>query len=130
MTAQDALHVPLTRAQQLKQDAVEAAEVRTYQVHPDVVALRIECIRDQVDRLCWAGIVLGLAFTAPNVQVFASAGSPTWSLPWLAAWLLGPTVALVLLSVLRAEQVTARCQVRTGEWCVSRSGSRSGRRTS
>jgi hypothetical protein len=113
---QDAQHVPLTRAQRLAQDAAEAAEVRAYQTHPDVVALRIERIRSQVDRLCWAGIVLGLAFTMTNVQVFAASGAAVWSLPWLAAWVLDPTVSLVLLAILRAEQVTARYQVRTGRW--------------
>lgn len=100
----------------LVRDAADAAEVRAYQTHPDVVALRIERVRSQVDGLCWAGIVLGLAFTMTNVQVFASAGSPAWSLAWLAAWVLDPTVSLVLLAVLRAEQVTARYQVRTGPW--------------
>jgi hypothetical protein len=108
--------VPLTRAQRLAQDAAEAAELRAYQTHPDVVALRVEKIRTQVDRLCWAGIVLGLAFTMTNVQTFAAAGSPAWSLPWLAAWLLDPTVSVVLLAILRAEQVTARYQVTTGPW--------------
>jgi hypothetical protein len=108
--------VPLTRAQRLAQDAAEAAEVRAYQTHPDVVALRIERIRSQVDRTCWAGIVLGLAFTMTNVQVFAASGAVVWSLPWLAAWVLDPTVSLVLLAILRAEQVTARYQVRTGRW--------------
>jgi hypothetical protein len=112
----DARHVPLTRAQRLAQDAAEAAEVRAYQTHPDVVALRMERVRTQVDRTCWAGIGLGLAFTMTNVQAFASAGSATWSLPWLAAWLLDPTVSLVLLAILRAEQLTARYQVRTGPW--------------
>lgn len=112
----DARHVPLTRGQRLSQDAAEAAEVRAYQTHPDVVALRIERIRSQVDRLCWAGIVLGLAFTMTNVQVFAASGAAVWSLPWLAAWVLDPTVSLVLLAILRAEQVTARYQVRTGRW--------------
>jgi hypothetical protein len=114
--SQDARHVPLTRAQRLAQDAADAAEVRAYQTHPDVVALRIEHVRSQVDRTCWAGIVLGLAFTMTNVQVFAAAGAAAWSLPWLAAWVLDPTVSLVLLAVLRAEQVTARYQVRTGRW--------------
>jgi hypothetical protein len=113
---QDARHVPLGRAQQLAQDAAEAAEVRAHQTHPDVVALRVERIRTQVDRLCWAGIVLGLAFTMTNVQTFAAAGSSAWSLPWLAAWLLDPTVSMVLLGILRAEQVTARYQVHTGPW--------------
>lgn len=114
--ARDARHVPLTRGQRLEQDAAEAAEVRAYQTHPDVVALRIERIRSQVDRLCWAGIVLGLAFTMTNVQVFAASGAAVWSLPWLAAWVLDPTVSLVLLAILRAEQVTARYQVHTGRW--------------
>jgi hypothetical protein len=108
--------VPLTRAQRLAQDAAEAAEVRAYQTDPDVIALRVERVRTQVDRLCWAGIVLGLAFTMTNVQTFAAAGSPAWSLPWLAAWLLDPIVSVVLLAILRAEQVTARYQVHTGPW--------------
>jgi len=113
---QDARHVPLTRGQRLAQDAAEAAEVRAWQTHPDVVALRVERIRSQVDRLCWAGIVLGLAFTMTNVQVFAASGAAVWSLPWVAAWLLDPTVSLVLIAVLRAEQVTSRYQVHTGRW--------------
>jgi hypothetical protein len=76
----------------------------------------IELVAAQVDRLCWTGILLGLAFTMTNVQQFAAAGSRPWSLPWLAAWLLDPMVSLVLLAVLRAEQVTARYGVRTGGW--------------
>jgi hypothetical protein len=105
-----------SRAKRLAQDAAEAAEVRVYLTHPDVVALRIERVRTQVDWICWCGIVLGLAFTMTNVQEFASAGMRAWSLPWMAAWVLDPTVSLVLLAILRAEQVTARYQVRTGPW--------------
>lgn len=112
----DARHIPPTRAQRLAQAAAEAAELRAYQTHPDVIALRVERIRTQVDRLCWAGIVLGLAFTMTNVQGFAAAGSVAWSLPWLAAWALDPTVSLVLLAILRGEQITARYQVHTGPW--------------
>jgi hypothetical protein len=107
---------PITRAERLAHDAAEAAELRAYQTHPDVIALRVEQIRTQVDRLCWAGIMLGLAFTMTNVQQFAAAGATPWSLPWLAAWLLDPTVSLVLLAILRAEQITARYQVHTGPW--------------
>lgn len=114
--SQDARHAPLTRAQRLAQDAAEAAEVRAYQTHPDVIALRVERVRTQVDRLCWAGIVLGLAFTMTNVQWFAAAGAQAGSLPWLAAWVLDPTVSLVLLAILRGEQITARYQVHTGPW--------------
>lgn len=105
-----------SRARRLAEDAAEAAEVRAYQTHPDVVALRIERVRLQVDRMCWGGIILGLAFTMLNVQQFASAGTRPGSLPWLAAWVLDPTVSLVLLAILRAEQVTARYQVPTGPW--------------
>jgi hypothetical protein len=111
-----ARHVPPSRAQKLAHDAAQAAQVRAYQTHPDVVALRVERVRAQVDRLCWTGIVLGLAFTMTNVQTFAAAGAPAWSRPWLAAWLLDPTVSVVLLAILRAEQVTARYQVPTGPW--------------
>ncbi|MDX8032968.1 hypothetical protein SK803_22345 [Lentzea sp. BCCO 10_0856] len=103
-------------AERLAADAAEAAELRAYATHPDVIALRVERVRAEVDRLCWTGIVLGLGFTMTNVQSFAAAGTPAWSLPWLAAWLLDPTVSLVLLAILRAEQVTARYQVRTGAW--------------
>jgi hypothetical protein len=66
--------------------------------------------------LCWTGILLGLAFTMTNVQQFAASGARVWSLPWLAAWLLDPMVSLVLLAILRAEQVTARYGVHTGGW--------------
>jgi hypothetical protein len=109
-------HRRSTRVEKLAQDAADAAELRAYQTHPDVIALRVEQVRAQVDRLCWAGIMLGLAFTMTNVQQFAAAGAAAWSLPWLAAWLLDPTVSLVLLAILRAEQVTARYQVQTGRW--------------
>jgi len=70
----------------------------------------------QVDRLCWTGILLGLAFTMVNVQQFAAVNARPWSLPWWAAWLLDPMVSLVLLAILRAEQMTARYEVRTGGW--------------
>lgn len=79
-------------------------------------AATIEQARAHVDRLCWTGILLGLAFTMTNVQGFAAAGAPTWSLAWLAAWLLDPMVSLVLLAILRAEQVLARYGVRAGGW--------------
>jgi hypothetical protein len=76
----------------------------------------VEQVAAQVDRLCWAGILLGLAFTMTNVQQFAANGARPWSLPWWSAWLLDPMVSLVLLAILRAEQVTARHGARTGGW--------------
>ncbi|MGH3876500.1 MAG: hypothetical protein ACRDSK_05615 [Actinophytocola sp.] len=118
---QDAQHVPLSEVDKLRQDARIAAEKRALQTHPDVVALRVERTRSQVDGLMWAGLLLGLAFTMVNVQTFAAGGASVGSLPWVAAWLLDPMVSLVLIAVLRAEQVTARWQVDmrtagTGPW--------------
>jgi hypothetical protein len=107
---------PGSQARRLAADAAAAAELRAYRTDPDVVALRVEHIRTQVDRLMWAGIVLGLCFTMTNVQTFAAAGAPVGSLAWCSAWLLDPMVSLVLLAVLRAEQVTTRYQVGTGPW--------------
>jgi hypothetical protein len=112
----DARPVPVTQAQRLAQEAATAAELRAYRTDPDVVALRMEHIRTQVDHLMWVGIVLGLCFTMTNVQQFAAAGAPIGSLAWWSAWLLDPMVSLVLLAVLRAEQVTTRYQVSTGVW--------------
>jgi hypothetical protein len=108
--------VAVTQAQRLAQDAAVAAELRAYRTDPDVVALRVERIRAQVDHWMWAGIVLGLCFTMTNVQTFAAAGASVGSLAWWSAWLLDPMVSLVLLAVLRAEQVTTRYQVTTGPW--------------
>lgn len=76
----------------------------------------VERVAAQVDRLCWSGVLLGLAFTMTNVQLFAANGATPWSVPWCTAWLLDPMVSLVLLAILRAEQVTARYGVRTGGW--------------
>jgi hypothetical protein len=109
--AQDARHRPLSSADKLAQDAAEASRIRELSTHPDVIALRTEKVRSQVDALMWTGLLLGLAFTMVNVQTFAAAGAAVGSLPWLAAWLLDPMVSLVLVAVLRAEQVTARYQV-------------------
>jgi hypothetical protein len=97
--------------ERLRSQAAEASQVRALSTHPDVVALRVESVRTQVDRCMWVGIVLGLAFTMVNVQAFAAQGAALWSLPWFAAWLLDPMVSLVLIAVLRAEQITARYQV-------------------
>lgn len=107
---------PTGRVERLAVQAAEAARVRTLTTDPDVIALRVERVRAQVDALLWAGIVLGLAFTMVNVQTFAAVGAPMWSPGWWVAWLLDPMVSLVLLAVLRAEQVTARYQVALPAW--------------
>jgi hypothetical protein len=104
------------RVERLTAHAAEAAAVRALTTHPDVIALRVERVRAQVDALLWAGIVLGLAFTMVNVQTFAATGAPRLTAGWWVAWLLDPMVSLVLLAVLRAEQVTARYQVPLPVW--------------
>ncbi|GAY12438.1 hypothetical protein [Pseudonocardia sp. N23] len=104
------------RVDRLAEQAADAAAVRALTTHPDVIALRVERVRSQVDALLWAGIVLGLAFTMVNVQSFAAAGADRFTAGWWVAWLLDPMVSLVLLAVLRAEQVTARYQVALPAW--------------
>ncbi|WP_091455683.1 hypothetical protein [Actinokineospora iranica] len=110
-------HSRASRVDRLAAEAADAARVRALTTDPDVIALRVEKVRAQVDGLVWAGILLGLAFTMVNVQQFAAGAAVAWSLAWCAAWLLDPMVSLVLIAVLRAEQVTARWQVpETGPW--------------
>jgi hypothetical protein len=96
--------------------AHEASQIRSLSTRPDVVALRIEHVRKQVDMLLWAGVVLGLLFTMVNVQRFAAAGAPAFSSIWWTAWLLDPMVSLVLLAVLRAEQITSGHQLPSPTW--------------
>jgi hypothetical protein len=92
-------------------------EIGRRQVRPvRTGAESVQRVAVQVDRLCWTGIGLGLAFTMSNVAQFAANGARAWSLPWWSAWLLDPMVSLVLVAILRAEQVTARHGVRTGGW--------------
>lgn len=104
------------RLDELTRKSHEAARVRAYQTHTDVIALRIELVRTWSAWIVWAGVVLGLAFTMTNVQQFAANGAPAGSLSWLSAWLLDPMVSLVLIGVLVAEQVTSRWQIDTPGW--------------
>nr|WP_238361909.1 hypothetical protein [Actinopolymorpha pittospori] len=98
----------------LAAEAEHATRLRQLQVHPDVVALRVERVRRRVDRCMWLGILLGLGFTAANVQAFAAGDAPVGSLPWTVAWLLDPMVSVVLLGVLWAEQETGRYRIASG----------------
>jgi hypothetical protein len=99
-----------TKAQRLRAEAAEAAEVRDALTHPDVVALRVEKLRTVVDRFIWTGMVLGLLFTMTNVQQFTAdtIDAQRGDLEWWAAWLLDPTVSVILLGVLLAERETSR----------------------
>lgn len=99
-----------TKAQRLHAEAAEAAAVRDALTHPDVVALRVEKLRTVVDRFIWTGMILGLLFTMTNVQQFTAhtTGATPGTLGWGAAWLLDPTVSVILLGVLLAERETSR----------------------
>ena len=111
-------HQVPTKAEKLRREASEAAEVRDALTHPDVVALRVEKLRERVDRFIWSGMVLGLLFTMTNVQQFTAhtmAAGPG-SLGWWAAWLLDPTVSVILLGVLLAEREVSRWQIQVGPW--------------
>ncbi|AEA28883.1 hypothetical protein Psed_6812 (plasmid) [Pseudonocardia dioxanivorans CB1190] len=104
------------QAEQLALEAQRAARVRALATNPDVIALQVERVRTQVDWLMWTGIILGLAFCMTNVQEFAAGDALAWSPQWTAAWLLDPMVSLVLIAVIRAEQITARWQVASTAW--------------
>ncbi|MGW4469647.1 hypothetical protein ACWENQ_08240 [Nonomuraea sp. NPDC004354] len=106
----------LTAAEKLAAAAQAAADVRAYDTNPDVIAYRIERMRARVDRLMWVGVILGLAFTAANVQQFAAGNAEPWSILWCIAWLLDPNVSLILLGTLLGEQVIARHQIVAGPW--------------
>ncbi|MCD2190969.1 hypothetical protein [Actinomycetospora soli] len=82
------------------------------------VAEAAAAVRGWVDLATWTAIGLGLVFTAVNVQAFAAAGAPVGSPGWVVAWLLDPMVSVLLLAVVRAEQLTARWQVPMG-WQVT-----------
>lgn len=112
------MSAPLTPGQRLAEQAAEAAEVRTWQTHPDVIALQVEKTRTNVDRMIWGGIVLGLAFTMTNVQQFVATTTHATihTLGWWSAWLLDPTVAAILLGVLVAERRVSPGQIRLGDW--------------
>ncbi|WP_227013416.1 hypothetical protein [Pseudonocardia sp. EC080619-01] len=92
--------------------------MRALSTHPDVVALQVERVRSQVNRLMWTGIVLGMAFCMTNVQEFGAEATEAeeWSPGWWAAWLLDPMVSLVLIAVVLAEQTTSRWQLATPAW--------------
>ncbi|MBV9161983.1 MAG: hypothetical protein JO281_10635 [Pseudonocardiales bacterium] len=108
----------MSKGQRLAVEAAEAAEVRDALTHPDVVALRVERVRALVDRFIWIGMILGLLFTMTNVQQFTvhTMNSGLGSLGWWAAWLLDPTVSVILLGVLLAEREVSRWRVPMDHW--------------
>src|SRR5688572_2911753 len=106
----------MSKAVRLKRRADAAADVRRYDTDPDVVAYLLERRATLGISLVWAGIVLGLAFTVPNVQAFVAGDAPVWSIVWTTAWLLDVMVSLPLIGVLVLEQATTRHGVTLGGW--------------
>ncbi|GAB3211241.1 hypothetical protein GCM10027294_32750 [Marinactinospora endophytica] len=104
------------KAETLKRRADAAAQVRRYDTDPDVVAYRLERRAVLGTGLVWAGIVLGLGFTVPNVQQFVAGDAEPWSIVWITAWLLDVMVSLPLIGVLVLEQATTRYEVPLGVW--------------
>lgn len=105
-----------TKADQLKRRAEAAADVRRYDTDPDVIAYRLERRSTLGTGLIWAGIVLGLAFTVPNVQQFVAGDADQWSITWTTAWLLDVMVSLPLIGVLILEQATTKHSIQLGPW--------------
>lgn len=101
---------PVDPVEQLARQADQAQRMRTLTEHADVVALRVERVRTHVERILWVAIGLGLAFTVPNVHAFyvtVTDAVPS-SVLWWSGWLVEPMLALVLIAILRAEQITNR----------------------
>jgi hypothetical protein len=92
-------------AARLTAKAAEAAEVRAAQQSPHVKALTIERQRAVFNVMIWAAVVIGLAYTASNVQQFAARGADQYSIAWWFAWGLDPTVQIALVAVLLIDQV-------------------------
>lgn len=108
-----------TEGQRLAADAAAAAEVRTWQTHPDVVALKVERVRLFGERLIWSSIGILLIFTMFSVQIFVAGDAETGSREWVAAWFLEPGIVAGLVGLLVWEGVTTHWGVFTGPWVRS-----------
>jgi hypothetical protein len=88
-----------------------ASQLRDLARRPTAVALAVQRVTTAVNGLIWAGILLGIAFSTANVQRFAAAGAPVFTLQWWTAWLFEPFINLVLIAVLLGQQACARHHV-------------------
>lgn len=103
-------------AAELRREAEHAAEIRALISDPNVIALRVEKVRQFVDWMFGIAVVLCLLFTMVSVQQFAAQGVPQYSFEWWTAWLLDPAFSCALIGVLIAEVKTARYGVKLGFW--------------
>ena len=88
-----------SKFERLVQKAEDAGKMRRYAVNPDVVALRVERIMTGTTILFWAGLVLGLGYTVPNVASFMGGG---WG------WFVSPAINAPLIALLLAGSIMAR----------------------
>lgn len=105
-----------TKAQRLRAQAVEAAEVREALEDPNVVALMVERVRKIGGTFIWAGIGIFAVFTIITVHQFVARNDETMSLEWFGAWFLEPGLISGLLGILIWEGVTSKWRVPTGPW--------------
>lgn len=113
---------------ELAEQAREATKIRRLDTDPDVVAFRIEKTNRLVDRGVMIAVLFGMAFCAANVAAFALdlfkahyakpdeaylVATGTGPL-WWAAWLVDPAFSVLVMTILKAEQLTSRFGVSTG----------------
>lgn len=112
---------------ELAEQAREATKIRRLDTDPDVVAFRIEKTNKLVDRGVMTAVLFGMAFCAANVAAFALdlfkahyAASEAYLVAtgtgplWWAAWLVDPAFSVLVMTILKAEQITSRYGVSTG----------------
>lgn len=88
-----------SKFERLVTKAEDAGKLRRYAVNPDVVALRVERVMTGTTVLFWAGLVLGLGYTVPNVAAFMGGG---WG------WFVSPAINAPLIALLLAGSIMAR----------------------
>ncbi len=89
-----------TKFEKLVRKADDAGKIRRYAVNPDVVALRVENSMKLITLLFWSGVVLGLAYTVPNVAHFMGGG--------FTGWFVSPAINAPLVALLLAHSIMAR----------------------
>lgn len=87
---------------ELKAAADSAAGRRELETDVNVRALRLTRQRRRWTSIGWVVLLLSMAYTCVNVQVFAAGAAPKWSPQWLVAWGVDPLLALLVVGLLLA----------------------------
>lgn len=105
-------------ALRLRDEALAASTLRSFQRDPSVLALTIERTRERTERGLVTAMLLMLAFTTYTVQQFVvqvaaiEEGTGGW---WLAMG-VEPGIILVVFTLMRQDQVARREGVIPGNW--------------